>query len=84
MKANPCPVCQGDEFFDVGMVLSYGAVYIRFGMFRWADVKGKVCLGCGFVAPYVDGRSLDAIRRKAGWQGDRMREKPSKQAFVEI
>ncbi len=81
MGAKKCPMCQGEEFYE-GNIKSFGNVFISLGIFSWAQVHGRVCLACGFLAPYVDRANLIAIRNKARWPWGKPREEPKKQEFA--
>ncbi len=83
MRTKNCPMCQGGDFFE-GEIRTFGDVYISLGIFRTVPVFCRVCLGCGFVAPYVDHRGLVAIREKARWPWTEPREKSSKEELPEL
>jgi hypothetical protein len=67
MKATVCPMCRGDRWFD-GVMGNPVTIWLTF--FRRVPLKCRVCLACGFVAPYVDGTGLARIMAEAKGDGD--------------
>ena len=83
MRANICPMCQCGDFFE-GEIRTFGDNYMSLGTFRTVPVFCRVCLGCGFVAPYVDHGGLIAIREKARWPWDETCEKSKNEELREL
>ena len=67
MKASVCPMCGGDWWFN-GVMGKPVTIWLAF--FRRVPVKCRVCLACGFIAPYVVDTGLATIRAEAKGDGD--------------
>jgi hypothetical protein len=86
MRTAKCPMCQG-ESFHTERVKHYSAVGISLGPFSLrgrVPVGYRVCLSCGFVAPYVNHSGLVAIRKKAKGEVIEIDEEPHKDEMPEL
>jgi hypothetical protein len=72
MTSARCPMCQCENFHWERLSSGDGKIVINLGFFslrRSVTVGCRVCLTCGFVAPYLDQDGLASIRKKARRQG---------------
>jgi hypothetical protein len=61
MKAASCPMCRGDRWYD-GRMAVYVKIWLKF--FHRVPVQCRVCLTCGFVAPFVDEAGLAEVTKE--------------------
>jgi hypothetical protein len=76
-------MCQCGDFYQ-GEIRVYGGLYIGLGVSRKAPVFCRICLGCGFIVPHLDGSGLMAIREKAKWPWDETRGRSNKEELREL
>jgi hypothetical protein len=79
-------MCQGEDFYDANLRPEgrFHNLIVPIGFIRSALVCCRVCLVCGFVAPYVTQKGLVTIRKKARWPWGQPREKSNKEELREL